>query len=155
MYLPSLKLTLRIWKWVVGIFITMFPFGARPAVSFWTYLKPKFLGLVSQLFGSNKSFRWDRDWSDLDVFFWKFVVRQFNIYFGRLTAGTYKSPMKRKEHYLKQSSMIMLHVNLQECTLEVHDQTKNGYTWMIHVPDSRSYQWTNVWSTWTSWIYDI
>ena len=32
---------------------------------------------------------------------------------GRLTAGTYKSPMKIKENDLNQTSMIMFHVNVQ------------------------------------------
>ena len=36
---------------------------------------------------------------------------------GRLTAGTYKSPMKRKENDLNQTSMVMFHVNLQACIL--------------------------------------
>ena len=34
---------------------------------------------------------------------------------GRLTAGTYKSPMKRKKNDLNQTPMIVSHVNLQGC----------------------------------------
>ena len=34
---------------------------------------------------------------------------------GRWTAGTYKSPIKRKENDLNQTSMIMFHVNLPGC----------------------------------------
>ena len=34
---------------------------------------------------------------------------------GRLTAGTYKSPMKRKENDLHQTSMTIFHVNVQWC----------------------------------------
>ena len=38
-------------------------------------------------------------------FCWNLIFSE--IHRGRLTAGTYKSPMKRKEHDLNQTSMIM------------------------------------------------
>ena len=50
----------------------------------------------------------------LAKFCWNLIFSE--IHRGRLTAGTYKSPMKRKEHDLNQTSMIMLHVHLQGCT---------------------------------------
>ena len=50
-------------------------------------------------------------------------VRGWNIkkiHPGRLTAGTYKSPMKRKENDLNQTSMFMVHVNLPGCIWNHH-----------------------------------
>ena len=41
----------------------------------------------------------------LAKFCWNLIFSE--IHRGRLTAGTYKSPMKRKEHDLNQTSMIM------------------------------------------------
>ena len=46
---------------------------------------------------------------------------------GRLTAGTYKSPIKRKENDLKQTSMMMFHVNLQGCTVSIWKS--GGFSW--------------------------
>ena len=52
---------------------------------------------------------------------------------GRLTAGTYKSPMKRKENDLNQTSMIMFHVNLQGCAVDGSEiQRENHLIWRIH-----------------------
>ena len=38
-----------------------------------------------------------------------------NVHPGRLTAGRYKSPIKREENDLNQTSMIMFHVNHPGC----------------------------------------
>ena len=42
-----------------------------------------------------------------------FLRAFWGLHPGRLTAGTYKSPMKTKENDLNQTSMIMFHVNVQ------------------------------------------
>ena len=50
---------------------------------------------------------------------WKRHMAHFwginSLHPGRLTWFTYKSPMKRKENDLNQTSMVMFHVNLQGC----------------------------------------
>ena len=59
------------------------------------------------------------------------------------TAGTYKSPMKRKENDLNQTSMIMFHVNLQGCNI-----SSQFAPWFLFSHGSLDWKWQAIdWQT--------
>ena len=87
-------------------------------------------------------FFWNKLWSygkQQFVFFGIFVLVIVLLATpGTLTAGTYKSPMKRKENDLNQTSMIVFHVNLQGCT-------HHYQTWSPRTLSTKSFDIGQLW----------